>query len=75
MTSFNSSTSHDYNTWMNGYASTPEEETCNCYEIMGDNPNCPKHGDMFTEHGAFSDAEIKADYQERNELYNMGMGA
>ena len=25
--------------------------------------------------GAFSEAEIKADYQERNDLYMMGMGA
>lgn len=28
------------------------EETCCCYEIMGDNPKCPKHGGMFKDHGA-----------------------
>lgn len=48
---------------------------CNCFEVMGDNGECPKHGGMFKSHGAFSDAEIKADYQELNDLYNMGMGA
>ncbi len=48
------------------------EEKCCCYEVMGDNKDCPKHGDI---HRPFSDDEIKADYQERSDLYNMGMGA
>lgn len=48
--------------------------TCSCYECQGDNPNCPVHGGMFKNHGAFSDADIKADYQERGDLYAMGMG-
>jgi len=45
---------------------------CECYLYMGDNSKCPVHGAKDT--GAFSDAEIKADYQERNDLYAMGMG-
>lgn len=59
--------------------------TCSCFMYMGDNPDCPVHGGMFKNHGVisdvrissrvFSEAEIKADYQERNELYMMGMGA
>jgi len=48
--------------------------TCACFMYMGDNSDCPVHGGMFKNHGAFSDAEIKADYQERGELYAMGMG-
>ena len=51
------------------------KNTCICLEIIGDNGNCPVHGKGFEYHGAFSEAEIKADYQERNELYMMGMGA
>lgn len=43
--------------------------TCSCFEFVGDNDACPVHGHPFT------DAEIKADYQERNDLYMMGMGA
>ena len=43
--------------------------TCSCYLYMGDNSECPVHGKPF------SDAEIRADYQERNDLYMMGMGA
>lgn len=43
--------------------------TCSCFLYMGDNADCPVHGHPFT------DAEIKADYQERNDLYMMGMGA
>ncbi len=46
--------------------------TCSCFLYMGDNPDCPVHG---KKDGAFSEAEIKADYQERNDLYMMGMGA
>lgn len=46
-----------------------EEPECACFEFIGDNDACPVHGKPFT------DAEIKADYQERNELYMMGMGA
>lgn len=42
---------------------------CWCFEIAGDNLQCPTHGKRF------SDAEIQADYQERSELYYMGMGA
>ena len=49
------------------------DETCSCFEVMGDNADCPKHGDMFN-HGAFSDDEIKEDYRERAEIYAMGMG-
>lgn len=45
------------------------EPICCCYEYQGDNDNCPVHGHPFT------DAEIEADYQERNDLYMMGMGA
>ncbi len=45
--------------------------TCACFLYMGDNADCPVHGKKS---GAFSDAEIKADYQERNDLYAMGMG-
>ncbi len=48
---------------------------CSCYDYAGENPACKIHGDLFDNHGAFSDAEIKADYQERNDLYTMGMGA
>lgn len=43
-------------------------ENCSCFEFVGDNDACPVHGKPFT------DAEIKADYQERAELYAMGMG-
>ena len=56
-------------------ANGKKSNDCCCFEVMGDNPNCPEHGGMFSNHGAFSDAEIKADYQERNDLYNMAIGA
>ena len=46
-----------------------EEPECSCFEFIGDNDDCPVHGHPFT------DAEIKADYQERNDMYMMGMGA
>jgi len=46
--------------------------TCSCFLYMGDNVDCPVHGAKDT--GAFSADEIKADYQERGELYAMGMG-
>lgn len=46
-----------------------EEPECSCFEFIGDNDACPVHGHPFT------DAEIKAYYQERAELYMMGMGA
>ncbi|MCZ2122247.1 MAG: hypothetical protein LC108_08295 [Anaerolineales bacterium] len=46
-----------------------KREGCLCFELQGDNDNCPVHGKPFT------DDEIKADYQERNDLYMMGMGA
>lgn len=46
-----------------------DEQICCCFEIAGDNADCPEHA------GAFTDAEIKADYQERNDLYMIGMGA
>ncbi len=40
---------------------------------------CPRCGAELippsSNHGAFSEAEIKADYQERNDLYMMGIGA
>lgn len=52
-----------------------DEETCCCYEIMGDNPQCPHHGNMFKSPAAWSYEDYKADYQERSDLYNMGMGA
>jgi hypothetical protein len=48
--------------------------TCACFLYVGDNSECPVHGGMFKNHGAFSADEIKADYQERGELYAMGMG-
>lgn len=79
--------------------SQADEETCCCFEIMGDNPKCPKHGGMFKAggddcqtcygtgykrisptmlasctHGNFVAEDYRADYQERNELYVMGMG-
>jgi len=47
--------------------------TCACFLYMGDNSDCPVHGENFTP-GAFSADEIKADYQERGDLYAMGMG-
>lgn len=51
-----------------------DEPECHCYEYMGDNPKCPKHGgDISDIH--FSMEEILSDYQERNDLYTMGMGA
>lgn len=43
-------------------------ENCSCLEYMGDNSECQVHGKHFT------NAEIRADYQERNDLYAMGMG-
>lgn len=46
-------------------ADEPEKPQCACYEFIGDNPDCPIHGDEFT----------RADEQERNELYTIGMGA
>ena len=72
--------------------------TCNCFEVMGDNTDCPKHGRMFKDNSPVCKicgdtgtagptwtnpdgepcvcvVEIKADYQERSDLYNMGMGA
>lgn len=50
--------------------------TCSCFLYMGDNPDCPVlgHGRVSNNTGAFSADEIKADYQERNDLYAMGMG-
>lgn len=56
-----------------GYGNFPaiedEKPECFCFEFEGDNADCPVHGHPFT------DAEIEADYQERNDLYMMGMGA
>ena len=49
-------------------------DSCICLEVIGDNGTCPVHGKGFESRGAFSDDEIKADYQERNDLYNMGVG-
>ena len=49
-------------------------DTCSCFEVMGDNADCPVHGGAFENHGAFSDDEIKEDYRERAEIYAMGMG-
>lgn len=48
--------------------------TCTCFEYVGDNSECPAHGDASKNTGAFSDANIKADYQERGDLYAMAMG-
>ena len=45
--------------------------TCSCFLYMGDNVDCQVHGKNT---GAFSADEIRADYQERNNLYAMGMG-
>lgn len=50
------------------------DETCCCYEVMGDNPQCPKHGGMFKGHGGFFEADYFNDYRERDEIYAMGMG-
>jgi hypothetical protein len=53
-----------------------KRESCICLIYIGDNGDCPVHGKGLEQnHGAFSDAEIRADYQERNDLYVMGMGA
>lgn len=53
-----------------------KRESCICLIYIGDNGDCPVHGKGHEQnHGAFSDAEIKADCQERAELYMMGMGA
>ena len=58
--------------------------TCACFMYIGDNVDCPEHGGMFKDHGKVSNVrvfdhaltldEIKADYQERGDLYAMGMG-
>lgn len=51
------------------------EKLCVCLIYIGDNGDCPVHGNGLEQnHGAFSDDEIRADYQERGELYAMGMG-
>ena len=55
--------------------SIDEVEECVCIDFIGDNGHCPVHGKGLESNGAFSEAEIKADYQECNELYMMGMGA
>jgi len=47
--------------------------TCACFMYIGDNVDCPAHGNKENL-GAFSADEIKADFQERNDLYAMGMG-
>lgn len=61
--------------WLARLAALMETEPiCCCFEVLGDNPNCPEHGGMFESHGAFSSDEIKADYQERGDLYAIGMG-
>lgn len=49
------------------------KKDCSCFMYMGDNPDCLIHDKK--DNSAFSEAEIKADYQERNDLYMMGMGA
>lgn len=50
--------------------------TCSCFLYKGDNVDRPVRGKGHEQnHGAFSADEIKADYQERNDLYMMGMGA
>jgi len=48
---------------------------CICLEIIGDNGDCPVHGNGFESHGAFSDSDIQDDYRDRNELYMIAMGA
>jgi hypothetical protein len=58
--------------------------TCSCFLYMGDNSECPVHGGMFKNHGAvvqsitidddYVMAQLAADYQERKDLYSMGMG-
>lgn len=61
--------------WKNRLAALTEDEpVCCCYEFAGDNPNCPVHGGMC-DSGEFTDADYRADYQERSELYMIGMGA
>ena len=50
-------------------------EQCLCLIYIGDNGDCPVHGKGLEQNtGSFSADEIKADYQEQNDLYAMGMG-
>ncbi len=52
--------------------------TCSCFLYMGDNVDCPVHGGThksFEQLAADYYSDYGADYQERNELYMMGMGA
>lgn len=51
-----------------------EKETCCCFEVMGDNAQCPKHGGMFKDHGPFTDADYRDDYRERDEIRSMAIG-
>ena len=57
--------------------------TCSCFLYQGDNSDCPVHGgtnkntaavESITLDDAYVMAQLKADYQERNDLYAMGMG-
>jgi hypothetical protein len=61
--------------WLARLAALLETEPiCCCYEYAGDNPYCPVHGGMC-DSGEFTDSDYRADYQERSELYAMGIGA
>jgi len=56
--------------------------TCSCFLYMGDNSECPVHGGMHKNRGEVSGTEAKSNYfsdygfsyQERGDLYAMGMG-
>lgn len=55
--------------------------TCSCFLYMGDNSECPVHGkktgavaESITLDDDYVMAQLKADYEERKELYAMGMG-
>lgn len=56
--------------------------TCSYFLYMGDNSECPVHGGTSKNRGEVSTTEAKSNYfsdygfsyQERNDLYAMGMG-
>lgn len=43
---------------------------CSCYEYAGDNPSCKIHVDLFDNHGAFNDSDIR----DHADIYCLGMG-
>jgi hypothetical protein len=58
------------------------KKDCSCFLYMGDNSECPVHGGMHKNRGEVSSTEAKSNYfsdygfsyQEKNDLYAMGMG-